>query len=246
MHRRRFITSALAATGASLIARPARAESYPVASRTIRLVVPFAPGGGVDVLARLYAEALKDAHGLTVVVENRGGANGSLGGQMVHQAAPDGYTLLFSASTHTMARLVMRNAPYDPLTEFTPIARVGEAPMLVIMSADRPQKTIAEVIADAKKDAGALDLRRLLARLDGISGDRGVQPECRAQPHHHVLSRHRAGAHRRGGRPCAADDRSAAGAAAAGARRRRSRRWRSRRPSAARSRPTSRPRPRAA
>ena len=151
MHRRRFITSALAATGANLIARPARAESYPVASRPIRLVVPFAPGGGVDVLARLYAEALKDAHGLTVVVENRGGANGSLGGQMVHQAAPDGYTLLFSASTHTMARLVMRNAPYDPLTEFTPIARVGEAPMLVIMSADRPQKTIAEVIADAKK-----------------------------------------------------------------------------------------------
>ena len=151
MHRRRFITSALAATSASLIARPARAESYPVASRPIRLVVPFAPGGGVDVLARLYAEALKDAHGLTVVVENRGGANGSLGGQMVHQAAPDGYTLLFSASTHTMARLVMRNAPYDPLTEFTPIARVGEAPMLVIMSADRPQKTIAEVIADARK-----------------------------------------------------------------------------------------------
>jgi tripartite-type tricarboxylate transporter receptor subunit TctC len=151
MHRRRFVTSALAATGASLIARPARAQSYPVAGRPIRLVVPFAPGGGVDVLARLYAEALKDAHGLTVVVENRGGANGSLGGQMVHQAAPDGYTLLFSASTHTMARLVMRNAPYDPLTEFTPIARVGEAPMLVIMSADRPQKTIAEVIADAKK-----------------------------------------------------------------------------------------------
>jgi tripartite-type tricarboxylate transporter receptor subunit TctC len=151
MHRRRFVTSALAATGASLIARPAHAESYPVASHTIRLIVPFAAGGGVDVLARLYAEALKDAHGLTVVVENRGGANGSLGGQMVHQAPPDGYTLLFSASTHTMARLVMRNAPYDPLTEFTPIARVGEAPMLVIVSAGRPQKTIAEVIADARK-----------------------------------------------------------------------------------------------
>ena len=151
MHRRHFIASALAATGAGLVGPSARAENYPAPGRPIRLVVPFAPGGGVDVLARLYAEALKDAHGLTVVVENRGGANGSLGGQMVHQAAPDGYTLLFSASTHTMARLVMRNAPYDPLTDFTPIARVGEAPMLVIMSADRPQKTIAEVIADARK-----------------------------------------------------------------------------------------------
>jgi tripartite-type tricarboxylate transporter receptor subunit TctC len=148
MHRRHFIASALAATG---LIGTARAQAYPAPGRTIRLVVPFAPGGGVDVLARLYAEALKDAHGLTVVVENRGGANGSLGGQMVHQAPTDGYTLLFSASTHTMARLVMRNAPYDPLTEFTPIARVGEAPMLVIESAERPQKTIAEVIADARK-----------------------------------------------------------------------------------------------
>ncbi len=151
MHRRHFITSALAATGAGLIGTSAGAENYPLPGRTIRLIVPFAPGGGVDVLARLYAEALKDAHGLTVVVENHGGANGSLGGQMVRQAPPDGYTLLFSASTHTTARLVMRNAPYDPLTDFTPIARVGEAPMLVIMAADRPQKTIAEVIADAKK-----------------------------------------------------------------------------------------------
>src|SRR5207245_1053297 len=77
----------------------ARADACPVAGRPLKLVVPFAPGGGVDVLARLYAEALKDKFG-TVVVENRGGANGTLGGQIVHQAAPDGYTLLFSASTH--------------------------------------------------------------------------------------------------------------------------------------------------
>jgi tripartite-type tricarboxylate transporter receptor subunit TctC len=152
MHRRRFVTSALATAGAGLIGQPARAENYPVPGRTIRLIVPFTAGGGVDVLARLYAEALKEKHGLTIVIENRGGANGSLGGQIVHQAAADGYTLLFSASTHTMARLVMKNAPYDPLTEFTPIARVGEAPMLVIMAAERPQKTIAEVVAAAKKE----------------------------------------------------------------------------------------------
>jgi len=112
--------------------------------------VPFAPGGGVDVLARLYAEALKEAHGLTVVVENRGGASGTIGGQVVHQAAPDGYTLLFSASTQTTARLVMREVPYDPLTDFTPIARVGEAPMLLIMAPDRPQTTISDVVAAAK------------------------------------------------------------------------------------------------
>ncbi len=150
LHRRHFLASTLAA-GASLAVSGARADAYPVAGRPLKLVVPFAPGGGVDVLARLYAEALKDKFG-TVVVENRGGANGTLGGQIVHQAAPDGYTLLFSASTHTMARQVMRNSPYDPVAEFTPIARVGEAPMIVIVTSERPQKTIAEVVAAAKKE----------------------------------------------------------------------------------------------
>ena len=150
MHRRRFLAAAAGAAGLAI--QPARAQSYPSTSRTIRLIVPFAAGGGVDVLARLYAEMLKEKHGLTVVVENRGGGSGTIGGLAVHQATPDGYTLLFSASTHTTARLVMKDAPYDPITEFTPIARVGEAPMLVIMAPDRPQKTLAEVVAAAKQD----------------------------------------------------------------------------------------------
>src|SRR5260370_708225 len=85
-----------------------------------------ARGGGLEVLARLYGEALKEKHGLTVIIETRGGASGTIGGELVHKATPDGYTLLFSASTHTTARLVMREVPYDPLTDFVPIARVGE------------------------------------------------------------------------------------------------------------------------
>jgi tripartite-type tricarboxylate transporter receptor subunit TctC len=153
MHRRCFIASAFAA-GAGLLAPSARAADYPDPSRPIRVIVPFAAGGGVDVLARLYAEALKERHGLTVVVENRGGASGAIGGELVHKAAPDGYTLLFSASTHTTARLVMREVPYDPLTDFVPIARVGEAPMLLIMSKDRAQTSIAEVVAAARQDPG--------------------------------------------------------------------------------------------
>lgn len=148
MHRRRFLGMALGAAG--FAAGRVRAQSFPDAGRPIRLIVPFAPGGGVDVLARLYAEALKEQHGLVVVVENRAGASGTIGGQVVHQAAPDGYTLLFSASTHTTARLVMREVPYDPVIDFTPIARVGEAPMLLIMAPDRPQTTIREVVAAAK------------------------------------------------------------------------------------------------
>lgn len=140
----------MALGAAGLAAGRVRAQSFPEPGRPIRLIVPFAPGGGVDVLARLYAEALKAQHGRTVVVENRGGASGTIGAQVVHQAAPDGYTLLFSASTHTTARLVMRDVPYDPVSDFTPIARVGEAPMLLIMAPDRPQRTIGEVVAAAK------------------------------------------------------------------------------------------------
>jgi tripartite-type tricarboxylate transporter receptor subunit TctC len=151
MDRRHFIAGAFAA-GAGLTGREAHAADYPDKSRPIRLIVPFAAGGGVDVLARLYADALKQKHGLTIVVENRSGASGTIGGQVVRQAAPDGYTLLFSASTQTTSRLVMREVPYDPLVDFSPIARVGEAPMLLIMAKDRPQKTIAEVVAAAKKD----------------------------------------------------------------------------------------------
>src|SRR5262245_17345988 len=155
MHRRQFIASALDA-GAGLATRGARAAGYPDNSRTNHSKMPFEAAGGVDVRARLYAEALKEKHGLTVVVENRGGASGTIGGEFVHKSTPDGYTLLFSASTHTTARLVMREVPYDPLTDFVPIARAGEAPMLVIMSKDRPQTSIAEVVAAARKDPGQI------------------------------------------------------------------------------------------
>src|SRR3974390_2813479 len=88
MHRRRFLGAALGAAG--LAAGPARAQNFPEPWRPIRLIVPFAPSGGVDVLARLYAEALKAAHGLTIVVENRGGAGGTIGGQAVRHGGPAG------------------------------------------------------------------------------------------------------------------------------------------------------------
>src|SRR5262249_58964468 len=108
MRRRAFLSGALA-TGAGFGLRGARAEAYPNPTRPIRLIVPFAAGGGVDVLGRLYAEKLKEMHGVTVVVENRAGGNGSIGAAVVLQAPPDGYPLLFSASTHPLPPLAMRN-----------------------------------------------------------------------------------------------------------------------------------------
>ena len=117
----------------------------------LKLIVPFAPGGGVDGAARLIARQLGANLGVTVVVENRAGANGSVGGKFVQSAAPDGQTLLFSASTHALARQVMASPPYDPLTDFAPIARVGAAPLMMVISPSLPQNRLSEVVAAAKQ-----------------------------------------------------------------------------------------------
>ena len=90
---------------------------------------------------------------MTFIVENRTGGNATIGGAEVQRAAPDGYTVLFHASSHNVARLVLKNVPYDPVTGFTPIALTGHAPLLLILANNRPEKTLAEVIASAKKDA---------------------------------------------------------------------------------------------
>ena len=151
MFTRRLMTTALAAVAIFATAATAQAqEKFP--SRTIRIIVPFAAGGGVDVLARLLAERMAPKIGVNVIIENRAGASGTVGGAHVLQSAPDGYTVLFSSNTHTMSKLVMASAPYDPLADFTPIARGGEAPLLAVLAPKLPQKTLAEVAAAAQQE----------------------------------------------------------------------------------------------
>lgn len=150
IHRREFIASALATAGASFNVATSFAQAGGYPSRTIHIIVPFAAGGGVDVFARLLGEKLKEKRGISVVIENRAGGNGSIGGQAVLKSEPDGHTVLFSAATHVMAKQVMKGAPYDPVTDFAPIARVGEAPMLLIMSPKLPQQNITELVAAAR------------------------------------------------------------------------------------------------
>lgn len=119
---------------------------------TIRMVVPFAAGGGVDNAARLIARQMQTQLNVPVVVENRPGANGSIGGKAVQTAAPDGYTVLFSASTHTLARQVMATPPYDPATDFAYVARVGEAPLLMVVSPQLAPASLSEVMDAARKN----------------------------------------------------------------------------------------------
>ena len=151
LSRRQLVTSSLVIAGVPLLPAGSRGQARKFPARTVRIVVPFAAGGGVDAFARLLAEKLRQTNGWTTVVENKPGANGSLGGAAVKDAEPDGHTLLFSAGTHVMARQVMKSAPYDPLTDFSSIARVGEAPMLLVMSPKMTPRNITELIAEAKK-----------------------------------------------------------------------------------------------
>lgn len=151
MFSRSFLT--LAAIGSALLASvPAARSQDKFPSKNIRIIVPFAAGGGVDVLARLLAERMAPKMGVNVIVENRAGASGTVGGAHVLQSPPDGYTVLFSSNTHTMSKLVMSSPPYDPLADFTPIARGGEAPLLAVISPNLPQRSLAEVAAAAKKE----------------------------------------------------------------------------------------------
>jgi tripartite-type tricarboxylate transporter receptor subunit TctC len=100
--------------------------------RVVRVIVPAAPGGAIDVIGRIYAAKLGDVLQQTWVVENRSGANNTLGAAEVARSAPDGQTLLVNADIHLMAHRVMRNVPYDPVADFTPIARIAAAPMVLV------------------------------------------------------------------------------------------------------------------
>lgn len=138
----------LAATGAGLVLAAPRVQAQGAwPNRQIRLVVPFSPGGSVDAMARVTAQKLQERLGQTVVVENRTGGNGAIGGIAVAQSPPDGYTFCFSASIQILARLVMQNPGYDPMTDLQPVARVGQGPLLLIMNLQRPQATLQEVVA---------------------------------------------------------------------------------------------------
>ena len=126
------------------------AQSSKFPDQPLKIIVPFAPGGGVDQAGRMLAKQLQARLNLPVVVENRAGANGTVGGKAVQVAPADGYTLLFSAATHLLSNLVMAKPPYDPVADFAPVARVGEAPLLLVISPQLKEQKLSEVIESAR------------------------------------------------------------------------------------------------
>ncbi|MBI0535031.1 tripartite tricarboxylate transporter substrate binding protein [Roseomonas sp. KE2513] len=137
----------LGATGAALV-RPALAAGYP--DRAIRLVVPFPPGGTVDVTARPIAAAVSDLLGQPIVIDNQPGAGGNVGTQRVARAAADGYTLLFTAPNHTINPGLMPNAGFDAQKDFAPISLCAQIPEILVCHKDAPFRTFQEFVAYAR------------------------------------------------------------------------------------------------
>jgi len=130
-------------------------EAYP--SRRVTIVAPFAPGSGTDTATRIVAEILRDALGQPFVVENRVGANGLLAASAVARANPDGYTLLLTtSSTHSVVYGLYKSVPYDPIKDFTPIARIGSFPSFVAVNPSLPIHSIQELVSYAKANPGKL------------------------------------------------------------------------------------------
>ena len=138
----------------ALTALSAFAE-YP--DRAIKLVVPFPAGGPTDIVARPLAKVLGDALKQTVVVDNRGGAGGSIGAEVVARSAPDGYTLLMgTVGTNAINGALYSNLPHDVVKDFTPVALVASSPVVLVVNPQSPYKTVAEYVAAAKANPGGV------------------------------------------------------------------------------------------
>jgi tripartite-type tricarboxylate transporter receptor subunit TctC len=138
-----------------LMPAPASAQGFP--SRAVTLVVPFPPGGGTDTGARIVAEQLGKRWGQTVVIENKGGAAGQIGADLVAKAKPDGYTILMgNIGTQAINPSLYKKMPYDPDKAFAPIALVAELPLAMMINPEVPAKSVKEFVALAKSKPGKL------------------------------------------------------------------------------------------
>jgi tripartite-type tricarboxylate transporter receptor subunit TctC len=156
--RRYTLRHMVAATAALLLgpaALPAFAQAWP--AKPVRIVVPFAPGGSTDVVARMLAQKLTATWGQTVVVENRAGAGGNVGADVVAKSPGDGYTLLMASGSITINPHLYKNMPFDTKKDLVPISNVASGPMLVVVPENSPVKNLKDLIAAAKARPGALN-----------------------------------------------------------------------------------------
>ncbi len=149
--RRAAMYLLLAVAPCAALAQPA---AYP--DKPVRFVVPYPPGGGTDVIARIVQERFQAALGQPVLIENKGGAGGSVGTEQVARAAPDGYTVLFTLSSHTINPAIFTKLPFDTVKDFEPVGTVASLPQILVAHPQLPVNNIAELVALAKAKPASL------------------------------------------------------------------------------------------
>lgn len=155
MNQRRTVLQGMLAQGLAMAGLPAFGQDYP--GRPVRLVVPFAPAGAADILGRILAERMSPLLGQTMVVDNKPGASGHLGAQLVAKSPGDGYTLLVGTIGIHAAYSSYRKLGYDPATELQPIMLLGESPNLVLVPAESRYRALKDLIADARANPGKVN-----------------------------------------------------------------------------------------
>jgi tripartite-type tricarboxylate transporter receptor subunit TctC len=158
MRRRELLELAAALAGARVVMRVLPSRAQTLAGKQIRIVVPFPPGGPTDIVARPFAQALAEALQATIMVDNRGGAGGSIGADIVARSSPDGQSLLVgTVGTHAINAALYARLPYDPVKDFTALALIALAPVAVVVHPSQPVKNLAELVALAKQNPGKLN-----------------------------------------------------------------------------------------
>jgi tripartite-type tricarboxylate transporter receptor subunit TctC len=143
-----LLNSVVLACGLSLLSGAALAQAYP--NRPVKLIVPFAPGGFTDVVARILGQKLSVAMGQQFVIENKAGAGSTIDTDFVAKAAPDGYTLVMVSTTHVISPSIYKNMPYDPIKSFTVISKLVDSPYVLLVNPKVPARNVQELVALAK------------------------------------------------------------------------------------------------
>lgn len=153
--RRRFTAAALAVAATGACTGALAQDKYP--SKPLRIIVPYPPGASTDALARALGQKLSTNMGVPVVVDNKPGAAGTMGTQLLAASAPDGYTIGIAVpSTHTLPIALSRKVPYDPIRDFTPLSLVASNPLAVVVNPNLPVKTLKELVEYARANPGKL------------------------------------------------------------------------------------------
>src|SRR6476620_10026928 len=148
---------AAAAVLAVALAASSTVLSQQFPSKPVRMILPFAPGGNTDIIARAFAPKMGEILGQQVLIDNRGGAGGTIGTEVVARAAPDGYTLLMVSAAHTINPAMIRKINYDSVKDFAPIGIIADVPTALVVHPSLPAKNVKELIAIAKAKPGTLN-----------------------------------------------------------------------------------------